>query len=90
MHDINYIRNNPITFDNFMKQRGELACSKKILMIDQDKRNTQTILQNLLAERNKLSKEIAKLKSQKKDISDLLKKVEKIKNDSNSLKELEK
>ena len=61
MHDINYIRENPIEFDNAMKQRGEQSLSKKILEIDKQKRNTQTILQNLLAERNTLSKEIGKL-----------------------------
>ena len=50
-----------------MKQRGELPCSKNIIKIDEDKRNTQTVLQNLFAERNKLSKEIGILKSQNKD-----------------------
>ena len=68
MHNINFIRDNPIIFDNFMKQRGELPCSKNIIKIDEDKRNTQTVLQNLLAERNKLSKEIGILKSQNKDV----------------------
>ncbi len=63
-----------------MKQRGELPCSKKILKIDQDKRNAQTVLQNLLAERNKLSRDIGKLKSQQKDTTNLLKKVKKTKN----------
>ena len=67
MHNINIIRENPILFDNAMKQRGESPCSKKILQIDEDKRNTQTILQNLLAERNKISKQVAVLKSQKKE-----------------------
>ena len=47
MHDINFIRDNPIIFDNFMKQRGELPCAKNIIKIDEDKRNTQTVLQNL-------------------------------------------
>ena len=61
-----------------MKQRGELACSKKILKIDEEKRKTQTILQNLLAERKKLSKEIGLLKSQQKNATVILKKVEKI------------
>ncbi len=77
MHDINFIRDNPIIFDNFMKQRGELPCSKNIIKIDEDKRNTQTVLQNLLAERNKLSKEIGILKSQNKDseVENILKRV---------------
>jgi seryl-tRNA synthetase len=90
MHNINFIRENSTAFDNLMKQRGELACSKKILKIDEEKRNTQTILQNLLAEKNKLSKEIGLLKSQKKDVTACLKKVEKINQDTSSLKEFEK
>ena len=63
MHNINYIRENPTEFDNSMKLRGEEPCSKIILKIDEVKRNTQTILQNLLAERNRISKEIGLLKS---------------------------
>ena len=90
MHNINFIRENPTAFDNYMKQRGESACSKKILKIDEEKRNTQTILQNLLAERNKLSKEIGLLKSQKKDTTVFLKKVEQINQETSSLKEFEK
>ena len=68
MHNINYIRENPVAFDNAMKQRGEVSCSNNILKIDEDKRNTQTILQNILSERNKLSKEIGLLNSKKKNI----------------------
>ena len=92
MHNINFIRDNPVIFDNFMKQRGELPCSKNIIKIDEDKRNTQTVLQNLLAERNKLSKEIGILKSQNKDseVENILKRVEKIKDETSNLKELEK
>ena len=36
MHDINFIRENPIEFDNLIKQRGENPCSEKILIIDQE------------------------------------------------------
>ena len=89
MHNINFIRENPIEFDNAMKQRGEQSLSKKILEIDEQKRNTQTLLQNLLAERNALSKEIGKLKTEKKDASKELKKVDNIKNEISNLKELE-
>jgi len=90
VHNINYIRDNPIQFDNAMKDRGEKPCSDKIIKIDLDKRNTQTILQNILAERNKLSKEIGLLKSKNEDISELLNKVETLKDESIKLKELEK
>ena len=66
MHNINYIRENPVEFDNFMKTRGEKPIANKIIEIDKVKRETQTVLQNLLAERNKISKSIGQLKSQKK------------------------
>ena len=90
MHNINFIRENPTEFDNLMKLRGEKSFSSQILKIDEDKRNTQTVLQNLLAERNNLSKQVGVLKSQNQDISELLNKVEKIKEETSALKELEK
>ena len=89
MHNINFIRENPIEFDNAMKQRGEQSLSKKILEIDEQKRTTQTLLQNLLAERNTLSKEIGKLKTEKKDASSELTKVDNLKKEISNLKELE-
>ena len=52
MHNINYIRDNPVEFDNFMKTRGEKPIANKIIDIDKEKRETQTVLQNLLSERN--------------------------------------
>ena len=90
MHNINYIRENATAFDNAMKQRGELPCSEKILKIDEEKRNTQTVLQNILAERNKLSKEIGILKSKNQNITSIVTKVETLKDQILSLKELEK
>ena len=89
MHNINYIRDNPTEFDNFMKSRGENPIANKIIEIDKEKRETQTVLQNLLAERNLLSKTIGKLKSEKKDAVNELAKVEDLKIKVNSLKELE-
>tara|TARA_Y100000590_G_scaffold469224_1_gene655635 strand:- start:1983 stop:3245 length:1263 start_codon:yes stop_codon:yes gene_type:complete len=89
MHNINHIRNNPTAFDNAMKIRGEKVRSEKILEIDEKKRNTQTILQNLLAERNSISKLIGDLKSKKKDVTNELKQVEEIKTKILNLKELE-
>ena len=89
MHNINFIRENPTEFDNYMKQRGEKPISNKILELDKVKRETQTILQNLLAERNSISKNIGKLKSANKDASSEMSKVDEIKNKINNLKELE-
>ena len=90
MHNINFIRENPTEFDNAMKLRGEKPYSSIILKVDEDKRNTQTVLQNLLAERNQLSKQAGIFKSRNEDISELLRKVEKIKKEISILKELEK
>ncbi len=89
MHNINYIRENPTEFDNLMKLRGEKPLSSKIIEIDKQKRETQTILQSLLAERNNISKTIGVQKNNNKDVSNEMKKIEEIKNKINTLKELE-
>ena len=90
MHDLNYIRDYPVAFDNSLKKRGLESCSAKIIKIDEAKRKAQTTLQNILAERNNLSKEIGILKSKKKKVDIVLKKVEKLKIEISTLKELEK
>ena len=69
MHNINYIRENPTEFDNLMKLRGEKPLSSKIIEIDKQKRETQTILQSLLGERNTISKTICIQKKNNKDVS---------------------
>ncbi len=89
MHNINYIRDNPVEFDNFMKSRGENSISQKIIDIDKEKREAQTALQNLLSDRNQLSKTIGKLKSEKKDATNEMAQVDDLKNKINALKELE-
>ena len=77
MHDINFIRKNPVEFDNRIKLRGVSHCAEKINKIDEERRNTQTVLQNILAERNILSKKVGEIKSKKEDITVIIKKVEK-------------
>ena len=79
MHNINYIRENPTEFDNLMKLRGEKPLSSKIIEIDKQKRETQTILQSLLAERNNISKTIGVQKNNNKDVSNEMKKIEALK-----------
>ena len=90
MHDINFIRNNPIEFDNSIKKRGEKPCSDVILKIDEEKRKAQTHLQELLNKRNTLSKEIGILKSKNQNADKTINDVEKLKDQISSLKELEK
>ena len=89
MHNINYIRDNPTEFDNSMKLRNEKPISYKIIEIDKAKRETQTIVQNLLAEKNALSKIIGNLKSNNKNANNEIAKVEELNEKINSLKELE-
>jgi len=89
MHNINYIRSNSVEFDNAMKLRGESKLSSKIIELDKEKRETQTILQNLLAERKKISKKIGEIKSKNLDASSEMKNVDEIKTKINTLKELE-
>ncbi len=89
MHNLNYIRENPIEFDNAMKLRGENPISSKILEIDKIKRETQTVLQSLLSKRNLLSKEIGSLKSKKMNANNEMAEVEELKIKITSLKELE-
>ena len=84
MHDINYIRENPTEFDNLMKTWGENPIANKIIEIDKVKRETQTVLQSLLAERNQISKSIGQLKSQKKEATNEMGKVEEIKKEKNN------
>ena len=90
MHDIDFIRKNPVEFDNLINVRGEKSLSSIIIKIDEEKRNTQTILQNILSERNTISKEIGILKSKNQESSNLINKVEELKKQISNLKELEK
>tara|TARA_B100001123_G_C15338646_1_gene1033847 strand:- start:2130 stop:3398 length:1269 start_codon:yes stop_codon:yes gene_type:complete len=89
MQDIQFIRNNPIEFDNLINKRGLKPISKKILEIDSEKRKSQSVLQKLQEKRNEISKEIGLLKSQKKDVNSKMKEVEKLKKEIFTVKELE-
>ena len=63
MLDIRWIRDNPAAFDAALKSRGLLAASPEILQIDQQLRACQTELQEFLARRNQVSKEIGATKA---------------------------
>ena len=45
MHDIKYIRENPELFDANLNKRGVDASSKEILLIDNERRKLQTLIQ---------------------------------------------
>ena len=75
MFDIRYIRENPDDFDRGMARRGLGPQAERLIALDARRREAQTRAQEIQSERNRLSKEIGKLKSQGQDASDVLAKV---------------
>ena len=71
MHDIKFIRENPNIFDENLKKRGILSCSKEILSIDNERRKLQTLVQEKQKIRNDISKQIAKKKLTGESVEDL-------------------
>ena len=63
MHDINYIRENPDSFDEALKKRGAAPESARLLAIDEKRRARINELQALQEKRNAASKEIGKAKA---------------------------
>ena len=63
MHDLRFIRDNATGFDIAMARRGLPPQSADILSIDEDRRNTQTSMQELQSVRNTKSKEIGSMKA---------------------------
>ncbi|BEU99061.1 serine--tRNA ligase [Novosphingobium olei] len=61
MHDIRLIRENPESFDAQLARRGVIPHGHKILGLDATVRALQTEKDNLLAERNVISKSIGRL-----------------------------
>ncbi len=66
MHDIKYIRKSPEEFDKHLAKRNLAPLSAKILEVDKQKRGSQTELQKLQEESNKIAKEIGDLMAQGK------------------------
>jgi len=89
MHNIQFIRDNPIEFDNLLSKRGVKSISETILKIDEDRRKSQTSLQKLQEERNSLSEKIGDLKSKNINADEQLKRIEEIKNEISAFKEFE-
>ena len=63
MLNIRWIRDNPAAFDAALKSRGLPPTSPEILQIDEQLRACQTELQEILARRNQVSKEIGATKA---------------------------
>jgi len=83
MHDIKWIRENAAAFDGALARRRVEAQSTKILRLDADLREAATGMQNLQSERNRLSKEIGRLKAKGDDAAaqSNMKKVSALKDD---------
>jgi len=61
MHDIKWIRDNVDAFDSALKKRGLKSQAKKILELDDEKRQLVTLIQKLQHSRNEKAEMIAKL-----------------------------
>ena len=81
MHDIKFIRNNPEKFEKQMYRRGLNIDSSSILGIDKVIRKKQSEIQVIQEQRNNSSKEIGKLISEGKDVSELKKNISNLKSE---------
>ncbi len=66
MLDINFIRNNPDKIKDGIRKKRMKVDLDEILAVDEQVRRLRTDVENLRADRNRLSKEISKLKDQEK------------------------
>ena len=73
MHDIKFIRNNPEKFEKQMYRRGLNVDITSILKIDKAIRKKQSEMQVIQEKRNNSSKEIGKLISEGKNVSEFKK-----------------
>ncbi len=75
MFDLKWIRDNPAGFDRGLARRGLPPASTGILQLDQQWREAQTSVEQLQAERNRLSKEIGVAKAQGRDAGEIMRRV---------------
>ncbi len=75
MHDIRWIRDNPEAFDNALVRRGLAPESVALVALDSRRRAAQTEAQTLQSERNALSKEIGRAKSEGREAGDIIARV---------------
>ena len=81
MHDIKFIRKNPEKFKKQMHRRGLNIDISSILEIEEAIRKKQAEIQVLQEKRNNSSKEIGKLVSEGKDVSELKKNISNFKSE---------
>ena len=71
MLDIKKIRNNPEKAEKLLKRRSSDLSLKKLLELDMVKRQRLVESENMKAEQNRISKQVASLKKQGRDVTDL-------------------
>jgi seryl-tRNA synthetase len=81
MHDLKWIRDNSAAFDAGLARRGLEPRSTHILHLDSERRQAQTRLQEMQAQRNDASKQIGILKKQGQDASGVMADVARLKDD---------
>ncbi len=79
MHDLKLIREAPEEFDRALGRRGLGPQSAAILALDEKRRQTQTRLQEALAERNAKSRQVGERKKAGQDAEDLMAEVTRLK-----------
>jgi seryl-tRNA synthetase len=79
MHDIKFLRETPDAFDAAMARRGVDVRAADLLKLDEEKRQLQTDLQHLQAERNAKSKLIGAAKGKGEDAQPIMNEVAAIK-----------
>lgn len=85
MHDIKFIRQNPQKFDAGLKRRGIAPLAAEILKLDEEKRKSQTILQELLARRNSFAKTIGELKRKGEDAAAVMEEAKRVNDNISAL-----
>lgn len=87
MIDLKLIRENPQKFDDAMKARGNSLRSEKILYLDEQNRQKIFSIQELQAKRNKIAQEIAIVKKNQGEASNLLNESKKINSELSALEQ---
>ena len=89
MHDLKFIRKESVKFDDAMKMRGLEPQTPAILSLDEQRRTLQQSAEELLAERNALSRQVGELKRNGEDAEHIVAQVQDMKNKIAELEEQE-
>lgn len=87
MLNLKWIIENPELFDKAMEKKTIKLKANKIIELDKKKREDLTKLQELQFQKNSLSKEVGKLKSENKDATNIIEKVNSINKEISTIEE---